>query len=270
MKHIKSVGFILAYLGIYYVFQFVDYIIVAVQAASKGISGNDQLANYINENTATILIPAIFISFLLYFLILKAREKNIFEICKIKKISTKNILLIISMTLGYSMALSAISVYVLQYFPSYSETQKTISGTMGSIIGIIAVIILAPIFEEILFRGIILSEIRENLKVVPAVIIQGVTFGVYHMNMFQGIYAAILGLILGYVCVKTMTILSSITAHITFNICGTFVFPILIYFTPKLSPVYIVLGVVIVCVSIFYFNSSTNSKSKLQVSSYKR
>ncbi len=258
MKHIKAAAFILLYLGIYFVFQLMDYIIVAIQAAFKGINGSDNVANYINENTATIFIPAILISFLLYFLILKAREKNIFEICKIKKIRIKNILLIIAITAGYSLALSAISVYVLKYFPSYSETQKTISGTMGSIIGIFAVIILAPIFEEILFRGIILSEIRENLKVIPAVIIQGVTFGVYHMNMFQGIYAGILGLILGYVCVKTMTILGSIAAHITFNICGTFVFPILIYFTPKLSPVYIMLGVMIFCLSMFYFNRSTN------------
>jgi len=262
MKHIKAAGIILLYLGIYYAFQLIDVIIVAIQAAFKGINGSDNVSNYINENTATIFIPAILISSLLYFLILKAREKNIFEICKIKKIRIKNILLIIAITAGYSLVLSAISVYVLKYFPSYSETQKTISGTMGSIIGIFAVIILAPIFEEILFRGIILSEIRENLKVIPAVIIQGVTFGVYHMNMFQGIYAGILGLILGYVCVKTMTILGSITAHITFNICGTFVFPILIYFTPRLSPMYIALGVMIFSISMFYFNRSTLSSDK--------
>ena len=262
MKHIKTVAFILLYLVIYYVFQLIDVIVIGVQAAFKGITSQSDLDKYLDENTAKVLIPAIIISFLLYFLILKAREKNIFEICKIKKIRIKNILLIIAITAGYSLVLSAISVYVLKYFPSYSETQKTISGTMGSIIGIFAVIILAPIFEEILFRGIILSEIRENLKVIPAVIIQGVTFGVYHMNMFQGIYAGILGLILGYVCVKTRSISSSITAHITFNICGTFVFPILIYFTPRLSPMYIALGVMIFSISMFYFNRSTLSSDK--------
>ncbi len=269
MKHVKATAFILLYLLIYYVFQIVDVIIVSLQAAFKGITGSN-LTKFLNENTATILIPAMIISFLLYVLIIKAREKNIFEMCKFNKIKTKNVFLIIAITAGYSLALSAISGYVLKYFPSYNQTQNSISGTMTSVLGIIAVLILAPIFEEILFRGIILSEIRENLRAVPAVIIQAVTFGVYHMNMFQGIYTAILGLILGYACVRTMTILGSIIAHITFNVCGTFIFPILIYYTAKFSPVYIVLGVVIFCLSMFYFNrstASTFSKDKMQIKS---
>lgn len=255
MKHVKTSAIILTYLVIYYVFQLVDYLVVDVQAIFKGVKQSD-LAKYIDENTATILIPAMIISLLLYFIILKARKKNIFEICKLNKIKTKHILLIILIVAGYTLALSAISVYTLKFFPSYNQTQKSISVTMGSITGTVAVIIFAPIFEEILFRGIILSEIRENLKIIPAVIIQGVTFGIYHMNIFQGIYTAILGLILGYICVKTMTIVGSIIGHITFNVCGTFVFPILIYYTSKFSLYYIIIGIIILCLSIFWFNRS--------------
>ncbi|WP_026882865.1 CPBP family intramembrane glutamic endopeptidase [Clostridium akagii] len=259
MKHIKVAAIILVYLVIYYGFQLVDFLFIGVQAAFKGIKGAD-LTKYLNDNSATVMIPAMIISFLIYFVILKARQKSILKICKINKIKTKSVFFIIGITATYALVLITISQYTIKYFPSYNETQNSISGTMSSVLGIVAVLILAPIFEEILFRGIILSEIRENLRVIPAVIIQAVIFGIYHMNIFQGIYTAVLGLILGYVCVRTMTILSSIIAHITFNVCGSFVFPILVYYVPQFSIAYIVAGTILFCLLMFNFNRSTKNE----------
>jgi membrane protease YdiL (CAAX protease family) len=253
MKHIKTTAIIIVYIGIYYVFQIVDSVIVEIQAIIKGMSQAESL-DYASKNMGIILIPAMIISLVIYFFILKARKKNIFNICKPRKVGKRNIMLIILMVAGYSLALSAISVYVMKYFPSYNETSKSLSMGMTSWIGIIAVVISAPIFEEILFRGIILTEIRENLKVVPAVIIQAIAFGIYHLNPFQGIYASILALVLGYVCVKTKTIVGSITGHMTFNICGSFIFPVLVGYTAKYSIYYIILGIVVLLISTFYFN----------------
>lgn len=255
MKHIKTAAIIIAYLVIYYALQIVDFIILDIQAIFKGLN-QTQAVDYMNKNMAFVLIPAMIISFIIYFFILRARGKNLLKICKPRKVKVKNIILIILIVVGYSLTLSAVSLYVVKYFPSYNDTAKTISSTMSSWIGIIAVVILAPIFEEIMFRGIILTEISDNLKIVPAVIIQAIIFGIYHMNIFQGLYASILGLVLGYVCVKTKTIASSITGHITFNICGTFVFPILLSYTSRYGIGYIILGIIILCVATFYFNKT--------------
>lgn len=255
MKHVKKFLIIIVYLAIYYAFQIVNVFIIELKALISGMNKNT-IVDYVEANTAFILIPAMVVSIFIFFFILKARKKSMLQICKIRKVSFKNIGLIILMVLGYSMALSAITLKVIKYFPSYDTTAKTMEATMTSMIGIIAVLICAPIFEEIMFRGIILNELREDYKIVPSIIIQAVLFGIYHLNLFQGIYAGILGLLLGYIFIKTKTILSSITGHITFNICGTFVFPVLLEFTSKFWIIYFIVGTILMLIAIAAFYRS--------------
>ena len=50
-----------------------------------------------------------------------------------------------------------------------------------------------------------------------------------HMNIIQGIYAAFLGLFLGYVCEESGTIAAAILFHAVFNLCGTFFNPYMYY-----------------------------------------
>lgn len=60
-------------------------------------------------------------------------------------------------------------------------------------VGIIVSCIIAPLAEEILFRGIIYTSFRRYTPIFLAVIISGVIFGIYHGNIIQGIYGFIFG-----------------------------------------------------------------------------
>ena len=80
---------------------------------------------------------------------------------------------------------------------------------------------LAPIGEELIFRGVTMRIARRSFPFWAANLIQAVLFGIFHMNMIQGIYAAVLGLFLGYVCEKGGSIYLAIVFHFLFNLWGT-------------------------------------------------
>lgn len=82
-------------------------------------------------------------------------------------------------------------------------------------------VILAPFCEELIFRGVTLRQARKCLPFWLANLMQAMLFGVFHMNMIQGIYAFCLGLFFGYVCEKSGSIYNSILLHLLFNFWGT-------------------------------------------------
>ena len=79
---------------------------------------------------------------------------------------------------------------------------------------VIMTVILAPILEEILFRGIIMKGMINN-KVAPAtaIIVSALIFGVVHFNPWQFAGAFLLGLVLGLVYYKTKSLLMPILLH---------------------------------------------------------
>ena len=102
------------------------------------------------------------------------------------------------------------------FFDRYTETIDTILGGNLFLV-ILYTIIIAPIAEEIVFRGVILHKACRNITFLEANILQSVFFGIYHQNIVQGIYAMILGFVLGFVCQKYHTLMAPILLHIFIN-----------------------------------------------------
>lgn len=82
-------------------------------------------------------------------------------------------------------------------------------------------IILAPIGEELAFRGLTYRFARKALPFWGANILQAALFGIMHLNLFQGIYAFFLGLFLGWICHTGRGVRYAIFLHIIFNLLGT-------------------------------------------------
>jgi hypothetical protein len=81
--------------------------------------------------------------------------------------------------------------------------------------------VLAPIGEELMFRGVTMRQARKAVPFWAANLLQAFLFGVFHLNWIQGIYAFALGLVLGVVCEKGGSIYYSLLFHILFNFWGT-------------------------------------------------
>jgi membrane protease YdiL (CAAX protease family) len=85
---------------------------------------------------------------------------------------------------------------------------------------------LSPLVEEIIFRGILLRKLR-NLGDKTAIVATALAFGLFHGNFSQFFYAVALGLIFGYIAVKTNSIRYTVLLHIIINMFGSVIMPIL-------------------------------------------
>jgi len=82
----------------------------------------------------------------------------------------------------------------------------------------ISVVILAPLLEEILFRGIILEGLLKNYSPAKAILGSAVLFGAVHFNIWQGIAGLLAGLFLGWVYWKTRSLVPCILIHAVNNL----------------------------------------------------
>ena len=82
---------------------------------------------------------------------------------------------------------------------------------------IILTVVLAPINEECIMRGIILTRLKKSMAPVLAILISAIYFGIFHLNVVQGIYAGVMGLFMAYVAYKYGSIIPSIIFHAMFN-----------------------------------------------------
>ncbi len=83
--------------------------------------------------------------------------------------------------------------------------------------------VLAPIHEEFLCRGVLLHYTKKVGPFFVANILQALLFGLLHMNLVQGSYAFIVGLMLGYIYREAKTLWIPIIFHMAFNFFGTLV-----------------------------------------------
>jgi hypothetical protein len=91
--------------------------------------------------------------------------------------------------------------------------------------------IIGPILEEYLFRGIIFNKTKEITSSKNALILTTILFSIIHINIFNIIYALIMGYILNKIYIKENNLKYSILFHITINLVGSFIFPLFITFT---------------------------------------
>lgn len=112
--------------------------------------------------------------------------------------------------------------------PVWLENYENLMESAGfennlSFLMILYVVFLGPVGEELIFRGVTMRCARQIFPFWAANLMQALLFGIFHMNVIQGSYAFVLGIILGIVCEKLGSIYYSIFLHICFNFFGTIV-----------------------------------------------
>lgn len=120
----------------------------------------------------------------------------------------------VSIVLNLLISLS----HLHEIFPSYDEGAAISFQGQNAVLLIIATVILGPLAEEIIFRGLVFSRMRLYLGLIPCMIISSVLFGLYHMNMVQFIYTTLVGLFLSYVYEKSGSLIVPVLAHGAMNL----------------------------------------------------
>lgn len=89
----------------------------------------------------------------------------------------------------------------------------------------IATAALAPIAEELFFRGVIYGTLKGVLKPPTAMIISCALFGLLHGQLIWMVYAFLMGVALTLIYDKYKSLLASMAFHVAFNITGSFILP---------------------------------------------
>ncbi|WP_185850980.1 CPBP family intramembrane glutamic endopeptidase [Blattabacterium cuenoti] len=129
-------------------------------------------------------------------------------------------------------------------------------------------VLLAPICEEVLFRGIILNGLLKNkIHPIKAILFSSFLFGLSHMNPWQFVGGFFIGSFIGYIYYTTSSIIDCILLHIfnnTFAILTMFFFINYEDFSENrnihLFLIFIINLLVMTTGGIFLFKSKRNKK----------
>jgi membrane protease YdiL (CAAX protease family) len=219
----------------YYVIQgFLDW---ALEAADVKLSMAVMLII-----SALIWLGAVVISAL-------ARKKNILEENRfaIKKDKKQLWILplcgVLAFCLGVSMNyLVGFFVDILpvpeKWIQANQESVTTLYDHGAPIAVFVALYVLVPIVEEMIFRGKGFAAVEKSCGTAVAVVLTSLLFAVAHGNVLQGIYAFAAALVFSLIIAKSGSLLTGIFAHAGFNISG----PLLMAMFKNVNEVYVIVG----------------------------
>lgn len=101
-------------------------------------------------------------------------------------------------------------------FSMPESTEKLFEQIMGEPTGYLAIGLLAPLAEELVFRGAILRKLLSVFSEKQhwiAIVISALIFGVVHLNIPQFVHATLIGLLLGWMYYRTKSILPGVMFH---------------------------------------------------------
>jgi membrane protease YdiL (CAAX protease family) len=96
--------------------------------------------------------------------------------------------------------------------------QDTFLAMSRNVFGIISIAIMAPLVEELLFRGAIQGHLlRKGMNPWTALFIASAIFGIIHMNPIQIPFAFAIGMIFGWLYYRTGSLVPGIVGHFINN-----------------------------------------------------
>ena len=87
----------------------------------------------------------------------------------------------------------------------------------GKVLLVVTAVIIAPVAEEILYRGLVLRSLERLMPASAALVVTAVVFAAMHFQPLQFLGLAAFGLVAGLLAQRTGRLGPAILAHIAFN-----------------------------------------------------
>lgn len=225
----------LLYLGVTFAVEFIFMIAVAVLGISRyGTTDQAQLYDFIMNATMSqalsmTLLAGLATAPILIFIYIRDNNKDRRNgtFVKYKLNNILKYLLIIPFGV-FNMLWANYFVALLQLvmpkfmLESYTDTQQIIEGG-GFLIQFLTAGIVAPIVEELIFRGLVYRRTKKMTGTIAAAILSAALFGVFHGNWVQAPYAFIIGIVAVFVYEKFKSIVAPIMLHMSANILSVLI-----------------------------------------------
>ncbi len=117
------------------------------------------------------------------------------------------------------MALILTKVLLPGFDPNQAQVNEFTSAVTGNarIISFLALVVIPPIVEEILFRGFMFPAFAGRVGIFIGALFSSLLFGFAHLQANVGVYTIVLGLLLCYMYKRTGSIIPGMALHMINN-----------------------------------------------------
>lgn len=144
------------------------------------------------------------------------RRKKFSEALWLRPVPAPALLVGASLAPGlYLLVRLAFSLLPREWVDNYSQASSGLGG--GGVVGAVAIVLAAPVVEEIIFRGLIMTRLGRAMPGWLAVVLSAAVFGACHGHPVWFGYAFVLGVLFGLMDLRAGSILPSIVGHVVFN-----------------------------------------------------
>ena len=263
---LKGLGYFGIYFGMQLLVTTVYAIVGVVPIAMKYYMGEenvfapdvfDRYMEEVLQVVTEVALPSVIISGILtiglLWLIFVCRKKKFVQEISLRKLSPGAIPPLVLMGLSLNVVTGLVLSLIPEEWMSAYEESSSLITTGNTVVMILATVIMAPVIEEIIFRGLAYTRMKKGMPTAVAVILSSALFGVAHGQWIWMLYAFVFGLVLVWVFEHTKSLLANILLHLSYNGCA-----MLQLLIPENTPegVWIAVNIgsiVVAAVSIFWF-----------------
>lgn len=171
---------------------------------------------YLSHPIKKIVLSLGSILFILYFAYRKAQTK-ISKLFPAKRFNLLIFIPILTFLAAAHVFLGEINREVERLFPAppwfWELFARIFENDFGFLGALLKVAVVAPIVEELIFRGVIMHGFMRNYPKIIGIVVSALFFALFHLNPWQFPATFLLGLLLGWVMVITRNIFACIIGH---------------------------------------------------------
>lgn len=215
----KSACYLALFLGAQVLVMLPVAVAAGVQTAMENWEAADQLYNLLYENTMVFSALSGLITIGVILLFYRIRRKKLEEALWLRRVEGPELWAGAALAPAlYLVVTTALMLLPEAWLDSYAEASAGLSG--GGVAGAVAVVLVAPVVEEFVFRGLIMTRMARVMPGWLAAALSAAIFGVCHGHPVWFAYAFVLGLVFGLMDLRLGSIWPSIWAHMVFNAIG--------------------------------------------------
>jgi membrane protease YdiL (CAAX protease family) len=175
----------------------------------------------LSDHPAVLALTSVIIFGLILMRGLKRSQISVREICPLVPVRLSLLFPMALTVIGTSILISEADNLLRTFLPApawFSDYLKSLVGGQISLWGsIVGLVIVAPLTEELLVRGLILRGFLSHYSKRKAILASAIFFGVLHLNPWQFIGATVLGVLFAWWFIQTRSMFPCLFGHALAN-----------------------------------------------------
>lgn len=188
-------------------------------AVSGGSVDGDLTYQFLMDNSMTFSLISGVLTLMVILIFYRVCGKRLSEALWLRRVPAPTLWEGAALAPGlYLVVTLALAVLPEAWKESYIEASAGLD--TGGVLGVLAVAVVAPVVEEFVFRGLIMTRLGKAMPGWLAILLSAAIFGACHGHPVWFCYAFVLGAAFGLMDWKAGSIWPSILGHVAFNAIG--------------------------------------------------